>query len=115
MELYQTIEFEPIACFKTFADGITNARWLADKDPAQQKNSETHKLLGNSAYGSWTKIRDIKYVKEMYKIELDVNKINTLSIWSTWKWSIWSRTCQEISNIRYANPSGLLDSTISKS
>ena len=50
-KIYQTVEFQPQACFQKFADDVSNARRSGDVDLTLFIIAETMKLLGNSAYG----------------------------------------------------------------
>jgi len=50
-KIYQTVEFQPHPCFKTFADAVSDARRAGDVNTMLVIIAETMKLLGNSAYG----------------------------------------------------------------
>ena len=49
--VYQIVEFKPKACFKNFADEVSDARRTGDSDPSKSILADTFKLIGNSAYG----------------------------------------------------------------
>jgi len=65
--VHQVIEYRPEACFREFADNVSDARRGGDADPSKTILAETFKLLGNSAYGKTltnvAKHRDIYYVR----------------------------------------------------
>jgi hypothetical protein len=48
--IYQVIEYTPVACFEKFGLKVSEARRNGDRDPEQSITSETMKLLGNAAY-----------------------------------------------------------------
>jgi hypothetical protein len=50
-KIYQVVEYNPVSCFKTFGDTVSDARRQGDIDVNNAITSETMKLLGNAAYG----------------------------------------------------------------
>ena len=49
--IYQLVEFNPIRCFKDFADNVSNDRRAGDQDPNLKTIADSSKLIGNSFYG----------------------------------------------------------------
>ena len=76
--VYQVVEFNALACFKSFVNDVTEARRAGDERPEMEIIGATMKLIGNSGYGSVimdkTKHRDIKYVKGERETCLVVNQ-----------------------------------------
>ena len=76
--VYQVVEFNAQACFKSFVNDVTDARRAGDARPEMEIIGNTMKLIGNSGYGSLimdkTKHRDIKYVNGERKMCLSVNQ-----------------------------------------
>ena len=50
-KVYQTISYTPKACFKKFADDVSDARRTGDLDKDKAIIADTMKLIGNSGYG----------------------------------------------------------------
>ena len=50
-KIYQVVEYNPVTCFKTFGDTVSDARRKGDINDIYAITSETMKLLGNAAYG----------------------------------------------------------------
>ena len=75
--VYQSIEYEPNACFKDFVKEISDARREGDRDPDTAIIADTMKLLGNSSYGSMVmnkeKFSEIKYTSSLKKVSQFVN------------------------------------------
>ena len=65
-KIYQVVQWEPLACFRSFGNTVSAARRTGDKHPDQAILAETMKLLGNSGYGKTVtnkeKHRDVRYV-----------------------------------------------------
>ena len=76
--VYQVVEFNAEACFKSFVNIVTEARRAGDEWPEMEIIGNTMKLMGNSGYGSVmmdkTKHCDIKYVKGDRETCLAVNQ-----------------------------------------
>ena len=49
--VYQTIQYWPKDCFKTFGEKVSQDIYKGDADSDQAIIADTMKLLGNSAYG----------------------------------------------------------------
>ena len=61
-KIYQVVEFTPDACFKQFADRVSNDRRAGDRNADFQPVAETSKLIGNSFYG-YTIMNKTKHCK----------------------------------------------------
>ena len=50
-KIHEVIQYQPYACFKTFADQVSANRRKGDLDSSNKILADTFKLVGNSAYG----------------------------------------------------------------
>ena len=80
--VYQSIEYEPNACFKNFVKEISDARREGDRDPDTAIIADTIKLLGNSSKGSMItnkeKHCEIKYTSSLKEVFVNLPQFKTL-------------------------------------
>ncbi|XP_052693820.1 uncharacterized protein LOC128172088 [Crassostrea angulata] len=76
-KIYQTVEYTPQTCFKSFVRDVSDARRQGDVDPSKAILADTRKLEGNSAYGSTImnqeNFQEVKYIRGEGKAMVEIN------------------------------------------
>lgn len=76
-KIYQTVEYTPQRCFKSFVRDVSDARRQGDVDPSKAILADTRKLEGNSAYGSTImnqeNFQEVKYIRGEGKAMVEIN------------------------------------------